>query len=90
LTVGITATRIVGNYPNRLGLTFLNLSSNVIYIGFLPNVSTTNGLRVAGGGSLTLKFFEDFSMVSREYYAISDAGAANAIKIFEVEGIRED
>lgn len=53
-SVGTTAVRLIEKNPLRRGMGLYNLSSNVIYLGYLPTVSAVKGLVGIAGGA----FFE--------------------------------
>lgn len=82
-SVGVAATRILPNNPNRATVLITNLSANNIYIGLTQAVSATNGIFVApNGGSIVLQWDKDFLMQTRELWAIA-GGAGSAIYILE-------
>lgn len=86
--VGITAIRVLPNNPNRLAWIFINLSANLIYLGFSPDTSTSKGILIgANGGTASMFYKEDFELVAQEVYAIA-AGAASDIYVVEtvIEG----
>lgn len=86
--VGVAAIPVANNNPDRVGLTFINLSVNVIYVSPDPNVSAAIGIRLdANGGQLTLVWWEDFELVGHEWYAIA-AGANSAFYTLETLGVR--
>ena len=82
-SVGLTAARVLPNNPNRLGWILVNLSVNLIYLGFSPDVSTSKGIQVgANGGMTSMMYREDFELTAHEVYAIA-AGANSAIYVVE-------
>lgn len=83
--VGVTVQRVLRNSPNRVAAVLVNLSANTIYISPDGSPSSTRGIRLgANGGSLILKWDEDFSMCGYEWNAIASAAASD---IFIVETI---
>lgn len=84
-TVGVAVQRVLRNSPNRIAAVFVNLSVNTIYISPDGIPSATHGIRLSGnGGSLILKWDEDFSMCGYEWNALATAAASD---IFIVETI---
>ena len=81
-TVGTSATRILGNNPNRLAWLVVNLSSNTVYLGFDRDVSPNKGIFLSpNGGSCQMLYDEDFHSVGYEVFAKADAES----KIYVVE-----
>ncbi len=75
--VEVAVTKVFAYNPNRLGLVLINTSAFPILVGYRNDVSVGNGiLLVAGGGSLSLIWNEDFELVASEMFAIADGGAA--------------
>lgn len=82
-TVQLTAGVILQGNPDRVGLVFINLGANDVYIALNSAVSATNGIKVgASGGSATLNVRDDFTLVSRTWYGIA-SGGTSAIYILE-------
>ena len=74
--VGVTATRIVPNNDNRVGLNFVNNGAFPAYIWTDNSVSSGVGFLVSnGGGFLGLDWRDDLSLVSNEWWAIGIGGA---------------
>lgn len=82
-TVGIAVGRVLRNSPNRIAAVMVNLSVNTIYVSPDNAPSATRGIRLGpSGGSLILKWDEDFSMCGYEWNALASA-AASEIYILE-------
>lgn len=82
-SVGITAARVLPNNPNRLGWILVNLSVNLLYLGFSPDVSSSKGIQVgSNGGMASMVYKEDFELAAQEVYAVA-AGANSAIYVVE-------
>ncbi len=82
--VAITVTGLVSNNPNRVGLTFINIGANNVYIWFLNTVGAANGiLLAANGGSLSLDWRTDFALLGYDWYGIAVGGASN-VQVLEV------
>jgi hypothetical protein len=83
-TVLTTATPILSGNQNRLGLLICNTGNNNIYVSPKTDVSVGHGiLLVAASGILTMKWRDDFTLLSLPYYAIADGGNSTAF-VFEV------
>jgi hypothetical protein len=81
--VGVTAIPIARQNPNRIWLTIVNLSANVLYVGPFADVAATKGIYLgANGGSLTINYLDDMELPGREWSAIA-TGAASAILVVE-------
>ena len=77
-SLGTTAQIILANNPNRLAWVIVNLSANVIYIGFTRTVSATTGAEQgvrldANGGSAVMIWDEDFQPTSWAIWGIASA-----------------
>jgi hypothetical protein len=84
-SLGITAALALKSNPNRLAWLLINLSANVVYIGFSRDVSSTKGIRLnANGGQASMIWDEDFDITGWEIYGVA-AGANSAIFCYEVE-----
>lgn len=73
-------TAVIVGVPSdseRMQLTFMNLSANVIYLHPRSNVSATNGLILAVGGLISLSVEEDGLMPTLQWWAIATGAASN-------------
>jgi hypothetical protein len=83
-TVGVSATRILSNDPKRMEAIIVNVSASDMYIGPDNQVSSARGIFVpANGGNVTLKWEEDFVLVSADWYAVAGI-AASDIYVLEI------
>ena len=77
VTVGVAASRVVRQNPNRVAFVFVNLSVNSIYISPIITPSATRGIRVGpSGGLLRVVWDEDFSLTGYEWNAIASAAGS--------------
>jgi len=84
-SLGTTATLVLKSNPNRLAWILINLSANVIYLGFSRDVSSTKGIRLNANGGLTSMIWdEDFDITGWEIYGVA-TGADSAIFSYEME-----
>lgn len=84
-SVGTAAVEVAPNNPNRLGLVFINLSTNVIYLTPDNAPTTARGVRLSpNGGAVAFNYREDFHIVGYAWYAIAD-GAGSNIHVLSVE-----
>ncbi len=75
--IGTDAAELVGADPERVILTVVNLSANVVYVAPSNQVSATNGIRLnANGGSMTIDAETDGVLLSASWWGI--AAAANS------------
>ena len=82
-TVGVAVQRVLQNSPNRVSAVLVNLSVNTIYVSPDGIPSATHGIRLGpSGGSLVLKWDEDFSLCGYEWNALATAAASD---IFIIE-----
>lgn len=80
VVVGTGASQVALNNPNRVSLLFINISADIIFIGFSPDPSSTNGiLLVPNGGSFGLDITTDFQLTGYAVYAISTGAASNLL-----------
>tara|TARA_Y100000310_G_scaffold107683_1_gene106085 strand:- start:18 stop:356 length:339 start_codon:yes stop_codon:yes gene_type:complete len=78
-SVGTSTLRLLRQDPNRLAFIFVNLSSNVVFLGPFSDVSSSKGFRAGpSGGSVSLHYKEDFHLVGQEWFVVAD-GASSAL-----------
>lgn len=83
---GTTAQIVLGNNPNRLAFTVVNLGGNPCFVGLRNDVSVSKGIRLdANGGHASMVWDEDFDMVSWAWWIISPDGASNLYTLEVVE-----
>jgi len=76
-SVAVTATRVLIDNPRRLSVVIVNTGANPVYIAPDNQVSTSRGIYLAaGGGSMALKWTDDFESVSSERWAIGSGGVS--------------
>lgn len=78
VSVGVAVTKLVSNNPNRLNLSFSNISTSTVYVFTDNQVSANRGFLLAsGGGSLGLDWRDDLTLVSNDWYAIALSAGSN-------------
>lgn len=78
VSVGTAATKIVGNDPDALALTIINLSANTIYLRPSNNPSATKGIQIdANGGSVSMNVRDDLTLPTRAWWALATAAASD-------------
>jgi hypothetical protein len=83
--VGVAAVTILKNHPGRVAFILINLSANNLYVAPNAAVSTSLGVFVPpGGGMLSSSMEDDFTLPTREWWAIA-GGAASAIYLLSLE-----
>ncbi len=82
-----TVGELVANRADRVALIIQNLGVNPVFIGYSPDVSAINGLRIAGsGGSFILTVDEDGELTSLEIHGLATGGTS---QLFVMETILE-
>lgn len=82
VSAGTTAVKVVGNDPEALSLTIINLGSAVAYLMFDDQVSATRGIELAdGGGFLNVNVRDDQGLPTREWWAIAASGTTDLFYI---------
>jgi hypothetical protein len=71
-TIGTTAAAIGANAGQRVGGLISNTGSTNFAISFLRTVTITTGILLLPGGSLTLDWYYDGDLLTRQLYAIAD------------------
>ena len=80
-SIGTTAEAVVSNDPERLFLLLVNLSSNLMYIGFDAQVGADRGIFLAAnGGSYEVDLEADMVIPTFAHYVVS-AGAASDLYV---------
>lgn len=77
VATGANAVSICGNDPDAVGLTIVNVGAQNVFIGLTQGVSATNGIFLgANGGLVTMSVKDDYTLPTREWFAVSPAGAS--------------
>ncbi len=84
-TVGVTASKLLNNNPNRVSFIIVNMSVNSLYISPTIDVSSTKGIYIApNGGFASFQWDRDFELVSQEWWCI---GGAAGTTLYVLENI---
>ena len=79
-SVGLTAARLLRQSPYRASFLVVNISPNTLFAGPFNDVSSTKGVRLGpNGGSLVVRWMEDFTLVSYEWFVIADGAASQLL-----------
>lgn len=71
-----TVTRILPRNPRRVALTMINLGNSSVYIAPSEDVSTSKGILLTQvGGSISLTWKDDLTIVAEPWYAFSSGGS---------------
>lgn len=82
VTVGTSAIALVGGNPDRLLLLFVNLSTNIVYIGLDETVTATSGIRLdSNGGSASIAVQDDGMLPTRQWFAIADGAGSEVYAV---------
>lgn len=77
LSMTTTASQIVGNNADRMGLLIMNTGSVQVFISLSNSPSPTQGILLAGsGGFFSSSAFEDLTLPSRGWSGIVSAGTS--------------
>lgn len=83
----IAVQQLMVQNPNRAAFTLINLGSTDVYILDQTTVSATLGIPViASGGDAGLVWFEDYQLVTHEWFIM---GTADSVPILLIEQIIE-
>jgi len=83
-SVGTSIVRILGNNPNRMSFSIVNLGTSAMFIAPDNGPSTSRGIRLdAGGGSFSANWRDDAHLTGWDWFAIAEA-AAQSIFVLEV------
>lgn len=76
-TVETTTAELLGGDPERVQVVIVNLSSNVIYLGFRSDTSASKGIRLnANGGSLSMAVDDDGILTTRQLFAVASVASS--------------
>lgn len=77
VTIDTTSTIVLRADGGRLAFTIINLGSNAVFIRPNNAATATLGIRIApGGGSVSMNFKDDFSLVGKEFHAITSSSTS--------------
>ena len=66
------------NNPDRVGFEIVNNGTTTCYVSYNNAVSANIGIPIVGnGGALSFKLRDDFTLISRQWNAISPSGSTN-------------
>ena len=78
IAVGTSAGLLLPNNPDRVGLVIVNNGTTTCYVSYLNAVGANIGIPIVGnGGALSFKLRDDFTLIARQWNAISPSGATN-------------
>lgn len=81
-SVGASKVKILNASPTRVGLVIVNTGATNITIAPNAQVALTTGIIMGAGASMTLKWDQDFELLSQEWTAIGN-GAGGTLYILE-------
>lgn len=83
-TQGVAAASLLLGNADRVGLLFVNLGANDVFIAVSAAVATTFGIRLtANGGNASFIVTEDFTLPTRQWFGIASGGSSD-VYILEV------
>lgn len=87
LTIGTTVAAVIPNNPNRIGLVFVNVSVNTIYLVPVGTPSASFGIQLGpSGGTMVLLWEEDFHLTGWEWLAVASAVSSGYFYVEIVTG----
>lgn len=87
VSVGTTLTQLCGENVERAGLVLINVSTTQVSVAPSQKVTTSNGIiLLSGGGGLYMNVFQDITLPSRPWHAISTVAAQN---VYVLEIVRD-
>ena len=82
VTVGTTAAGVGKFARQRVAVLFCNNGTAAIYLGYSSSVSTTQGIQLAPGQSVSFMWPWDGELVMQDYWAISGS-ASQSLYVLE-------
>ena len=77
-TISTSSQALLAPNPNRLAFIFVNLSGVDMYLRPHGAVAASNGIIISPlGGSLTVRWRDDFMLPSEDWYALAASGTQN-------------
>lgn len=85
-SIGTSATKFLGNNPNRLAWYLVNLSANTIYVSPDIDVSSNKGIAISpNGGMLGFEYKTEFELVGYPEFAVaSDVSQVYVLEILSI------
>lgn len=78
VNIGTSATELVEQHPDRVGLIIINLSANHGFLAPSRDVASNFGARLSqNGGQAILIWDEDFDLVGYPWFAVNDTAAGD-------------
>lgn len=88
VNVAATVTQLCLGAGDRVGLVFINIGTQDVYIALSASVASFNGIFLsANGGSVSLTVRDDFTLTSRAWYAVANGGMGS-VYVLEVVRFR--
>jgi hypothetical protein len=85
-SAGTTTVRVLNDNPDRIAWFIINLSANIVYISYSPDVSSTKGIILAAnGGTANSTVRDDGDAVTYEIWA---KAAADNSTIYVIEYVK--
>lgn len=89
VTVNTTDTQIVRNRPDRVALVITNISNTEIHIDIDNTVSSSSGIKLDAGVTVSFNLMEDGELVNRRWFGVATT-VAGTVRVFEVVKIEAD
>jgi hypothetical protein len=83
ISVGASLTTLLGNRGDRVGAVLVNMGTGTVFMAPTNAVSSTRGVPLGQNGSISLILPYDFTLVARQWNAVSDAGGPYNVYVIE-------
>ena len=82
ISVGTGITPLVGNDPDALALTIINVGANTVYVTPDNSAGTSRGIVLnSGGGAVSLIVRDDLTLPGYEWYGVTGTGSSDVYYI---------
>ena len=82
LTLGASVISMLAPDADRLGILLVNTSTDLVYVGFDEQVSSSRGIYLApNGGSLGIQADEDMTLPTLGLYGLSSAASSDILAL---------
>lgn len=83
-SVSVTPLLLVKGNGDRVGLVMVNLGAGDVFVAPNSGVGGTVGIRLgANGGNLTMTLKDDFTLQTREWYAVCPSGGPSNVYVID-------
>lgn len=85
VSIGAAVASVINGNGDRLGLLIMNLGTNNTFVGVSSLVSSSFGILLgANGGFLSMNVRDDFTMQTRQWFAVTPSGGSSTLYTLEL------